>query len=156
MLFGAKYISVGRNCYIGSNVQLSAWDSMALNGSTYIPSIVIGDGTSIGDESHITAINKITFGENVLLGKKVLISDNAHGFTSLSNMRTPPLDRKMFSKGEVVIGNNVWIGEKSSILANVHIGEGSIIGANSVVTKDIPAFCVAAGNPAKVLKTITE
>lgn len=58
----------------------------------------------------------------------------------------------MFSK-EVHIGNNVWIGEFVSILPGVTIGDGSIIGSTSVVSKDIPAFSIAVGSPAKVIKT---
>lgn len=66
----------------------------------------------------------------------------------------PQLERQLVSKGEVVIGNNVWIGDKAAILAGVHIGDGAIIGANSVVAKDVPANCVVGGIPAKVLRTL--
>lgn len=66
----------------------------------------------------------------------------------------PPLFRPLFSKGPVIIGKNVWIGDKATILPGVTIGDGSIIGANSVVTKDVPAYSVVAGNPAKIIKTI--
>jgi acetyltransferase-like isoleucine patch superfamily enzyme len=62
--------------------------------------------------------------------------------------------RPLISKGEVVIGDNVWIGEGAMILPNVHIGEHAIIAANSVVTKDIPAYSIAAGVPAKIIKHI--
>ena len=56
------------------------------------------------------------------------------------------------SKGDVIIGKNVWIGDKVTILPNVKIGDGVVIGANSVVTKDIPPCSVVAGNPAKIIK----
>ncbi|MDR2406844.1 MAG: sugar O-acetyltransferase, partial [Bacteroidales bacterium] len=56
--------------------------------------------------------------------------------------------------GSVVIEDNVWIGDKVTILPGVHIGYGSIIGANAVVTKDVPANCVVGGNPAKIIKVI--
>ena len=62
--------------------------------------------------------------------------------------------RAMYSKGPIVIEDNVWIGEMVCILPNVKIGKGSIIGANAVVTKDIPAHALAGGNPAKVIKII--
>ena len=55
---------------------------------------------------------------------------------------------------EVVIGDNVWIGDKSTILSGVQIGDSCIIAANSVVTKSLPSFCIAAGNPCKILKII--
>ena len=60
--------------------------------------------------------------------------------------------RPVVSKGSVIIGNNVWIGDKATILPNVTIGDGAVIAANSVVTKDVPAYSVVAGNPAKVIK----
>ena len=56
----------------------------------------------------------------------------------------------------MTIGHNVWIGGNSVILPGVHIGDNTVIGAGSVVTKDIPAWCVAAGNPCKVIRKITE
>jgi acetyltransferase-like isoleucine patch superfamily enzyme len=67
-----------------------------------------------------------------------------------------PSERDLYSKGSVTIEDNVWIGDKVTILPNVRIGEGSVIGANSVVTKDIPPFCVAAGNPAKIIRKLNE
>ena len=62
--------------------------------------------------------------------------------------------RPMYSKGPVVIEDNVWIGEMVCILPNVRIGKGSIIGANAVVTKDVPANALVGGNPARVIKII--
>ncbi|MFW5525562.1 MAG: DapH/DapD/GlmU-related protein [Prevotella sp.] len=67
-------------------------------------------------------------------------------------MKIPPAERKISSRGKIVIGDNVWIGDKATVLAGVHIGEGVVIGANSVVTHDIPPYCVAVGNPATVIK----
>ena len=84
----------------------------------------------------------------------VLITDNAHGFTSLEQLRIAPLARPIIAKGKVIIGNNVWIGDKATVLPGVSIGDGAIIGANSVVTKDVPAFSVVAGNPAKIIKKL--
>ena len=154
-LIGPEYISIGENCYIGSRVQLTAWDSSYIGG-TYKPEIVIGDGVSIGDESQVTAINKIVIGKGVLTGKKVLITDNSHGEVSREQMDIVPLKRQVVSKGSVIIGDNVWIGEKATIVANVKIGKGSIIAANSVVTKDVPSYTVVAGCPAKIVKYLDE
>ena len=68
-------------------------------------------------------------------------------------MLQDPLKRPIVSKGPVRIGDNVWIGDKATILPNVSIGNGAIIAANAVVTKDVPPYSVAAGNPAKIIKT---
>lgn len=151
MLIGPQYISIGKNCYIGSRVQLTAWDSSYIGGN-YKPEIILGDDVSIGDESQVTAINKIVIGNGVLTGKKVLITDNSHGEIARELMDTAPLKRQVVSKGPVIIGDNVWIGEKATIVANVTIGKGAIVAANSVVTKEVPPYCVVAGCPARVVK----
>lgn len=101
---------------------------------------------------HITAINRITIGNDVLTGRWVTITDNSHGDTDYSTLQMRPVSRPLISKGPVLIGNNVWIGDKVTILPGVTIGEGAVIAANAVVTKDIPAYSVAVGNPARVIK----
>lgn len=112
--------------------------------------IVIGNNVNINWYAHIGAINKIVIGDNVLIGSSVLITDHSHGQSGMSNL--PPAARPLYSKGPVIIGENVWIGEGAVILGGVEIGSNTIIGANSVVTHDIPANCVAAGVPAKIIK----
>ena len=67
-----------------------------------------------------------------------------------------PLRRPIISKGPVSIGKNVWIGDKATILPNVSIGDGAIIAANAVITKDVPPYSVAGGNPAKIIRVITK
>ena len=151
-LLGQKYISIGNNSNISSNVQLTAWDKY--QGQRFLPEIIIGDNCSIGEGAHITAINKIQLGNNVLLGKKVLITDNAHGESSVELLDIAPNHRPLSSKGPVIIEDNVWIGEKASIMPGVRIGKGVIVAANSVVTKDVPSYCVVAGIPAKIVKYI--
>ena len=63
-----------------------------------------------------------------------------------------PYERTIFSKGKVVIGNYVWLGNNVCVMPGITIGDGVVVGANSVVTKDIPPYCVAAGVPAKIIK----
>ena len=99
-------------------------------------------------------MNKIIIGNNVLTGKKVLITDNAHGASDRFTIDTPPMSRPLYSKGPVIIEDNVWIGEKASIMPGVHIHKGCIIAANAVVTKDIPPHCIVAGVPAKIVKQL--
>lgn len=154
VLIGERYISVGEECYIGKDVQLTATDSF--EGQVFSPEITIGDNCSIHDYAHVTAINRISIGNNVRTGKNVLITDNAHGASDPTLLETAPNYRPLYSKGAVVIEDNVWIGAKSSIMPGVTIGRGAIIGAGSVVTKDIPPYALAAGNPAKVIKIMGE
>lgn len=155
-LVGSKYISLGSNITIGQGVRLTAWDKFKAEGGVqhFTPEIILGNNCSIGDNGHITAINRIHFGDNVLLGPKVLITDNSHGQFKIEELDIAPNKRSLFSSGPVIIEDNVWIGEKASIMPNVRIGKGAIIAANAVVTKDVPAYSVVAGVPAKVVKQL--
>jgi acetyltransferase-like isoleucine patch superfamily enzyme/GT2 family glycosyltransferase len=148
---GEQYISIGNNSFIGKRCVITAWGKRGSD--QFDPNISIGDNVCIGDDCHITAINRIKIGNDVLLGKKITITDNSHGKIDLENLKIPPLQRELYSKGEIIIGDKVWIGDKATILPNVTIGEGAIIGANSVVTKDVPAYAVAVGNPS-MLKNV--
>jgi acetyltransferase-like isoleucine patch superfamily enzyme len=153
---GEQYISIGKNTSFGDYGMLTAYEQYAHAQQTFTPHIIIGENCCIGTQSHITAINSITIGNNVLTGPRILITDNAHGDIDAKTLDMEPMMRPLISKGKVIIGDNVWIGEGAMILPNVHIGEGAIIAANSVVTKDIPAYSIAAGVPAKIIKNIKQ
>lgn len=150
-LKGADRIEIGEYGILWAHLYLTAWPefSEAANDETMIK---IGDNCNIGAFNHITATNKIIIGDNFLTGKWVTISDNNHGSTSLAGLLLPPIERTVVSKGSVIIGNNVWIGDKATVLGGVKIGDGAVIAANTVVTKDVPAFSVCAGNPGKIIK----
>lgn len=144
-------VSIGNKVSIGSGTTLTSWKlTPNHNGGQ----IIIDDYVSIGEDAHITATTLIHIGKNVLMGKKVLITDNAHGESTADMLDLAPTKRPLYSRGPVYIGDNVWIGEKVSIMPGVRIGNGCIIAANSVVTRDIPPYCVAGGIPAKVIKQI--
>lgn len=149
---GLEYISIGEGTSLCKGGILTAWDSYA--GKKLTPKIVIGKNCCIGEFFHITACNSIEIGDNLLTGRYVYISDNAHGKSDISQLNTHPVKRFLYSKGSVKIGNNVWIGESVRILAGVTIGDGAIIGANSVVTKNVPAYSVVGGVPAKVIREL--
>ena len=147
-------VMIGSRCYIDSYCIIGCRSRIVSNEKKINSEIRIGDGCMIGQYTHITAINKIVIGRNLLTGRFVLITDNNHGSFTKEELLIHPADRQVISKGEVVIGNNVWLGDKVSILSGVHIGDGCIIGANSVVTRDIPPYSLAVGNPAQVIKTL--
>ena len=149
---GLKYVSIGKNFKIDVGGIIEAWDSH--NEVKYSPTIIIGDNVSLGKNCHIGCINEIRIDDNVLIGSNVLIIDHNHGLKDFSDISIPPNNRRLSSSGPIHIKKNVWIGEKVSILAGVTIGENTIIGANSVVTSDIPQNCVACGVPARVIKQI--
>lgn len=149
---GGEYIEIGKKTTIGKNSVITAWNEYC--GITYTPSISIGNNVCIGDYCHITSIKSIVIEDGVLTGKFITISDNDHGEFTKYNLNYPPLHRKLSSKGPVHIGKNVWIGDKVSILSGVKIGDGAIIAANAVVTKDVPPNTIVAGIPAKILKRL--
>lgn len=152
-LSGCGNISLGSNVWIAEGCYLTAWTEY--RGQYFMPEIIISDNVTIGPHAHITATNKIVIGNGVLTGKYITITDNSHGyFETKSDLNDLPINRPLFSKGPVIIGNNVWIGDKAVILPDVKIGEGSIIGAGAVVTKDVPPYCVIGGNPAKIIRKI--
>lgn len=144
-------ISIGDFSEISRNASLTTWRGKNSNSG---PLIEIGNNVSIGEGAHITASNLIQLKDDVLLGKYVTITDNGHGHSDASDNLVAPLKREIVSSGEVILEERVWIGDKVTILPGVRIGEGAIIGANSVVTKDIPKHSVAVGIPAAVIKKI--
>ena len=94
----------------------------------------------------------MTIGDYCLTGKWVTITDKSHGETDRDSLLMSPAKRSTTAKGPVVIGDNVWIGDKATILPGVTIGDGAVIAANAVVTKDVPKYSVVGGNPARILK----
>ncbi len=151
-LCGAKYISIGDNVSMGLNVVLEATSNY--RGQHFSPSIVIGNDSSFQDDCHITCINKIIIGNHVRIGRRCLLSDNAHGASDIKLLDMDPRHRPLVSKGAIVIEDNVWLGEMCCVMPGVTIGHGSIIGANAVVTKDVPPYSIVVGPSGKVIKTL--
>lgn len=117
--------------------------------------LYIGKNVQINDYVHITAMESVKIGNNVLLASKIYISDCSHGSycgdENDSHPNTIPADRLLFAR-PVLIEDNVWLGEFVSVLPGVTIGKGTIVGANSVVAKSLPANVIAVGIPAKPIK----
>lgn len=122
--------------------------------------IVMGKYSQIGANSKIQSVNKVIVGDYTAIAQNVIICDNNnHPLNPCDRMimQTTPIhsyERSWINSlnAPIVIGNNVWIGENSRICKGVTIGDGAIIAASAVVTKDVPANCIAAGNPAKIVK----
>lgn len=140
---GEEYIYLGNHASLNSKTWL-----LALKCGDIYPQLIIEDGATIGRFSHIVAVQKVLIGKNVLIADKVYISDNIHGYESIEK---PIMHQPILFKGEVVIGENSWIGENVSIVG-AKVGKHCVIGANAVVTKDIPDYCVAVGSPARIIK----
>lgn len=151
-LINPQYIYVGSGCEFFRNVKLTATRCEDTQAS--LPEIRIGNRCQLGECTHVTAIDSIVIGDNLLTGSNVLITDNAHGDSLADMLCLNPQDRPLYSKGKVVIGNNVWLCNNVCILPGVTVGNGVIVAANSVVTHAIPDNCVVAGVPAKIIKVI--
>ena len=149
LLLNPQYMVVGKNVSILGKCVLECSPS-----EDNKPEMVLGNDISIGEYSHISCARQIIIGDGLLTGRFVLITDNAHGQNSASELTIPPLARKIYSPGPITIGRNVWIGDKATVLPNVTIGDGAIIAANAVVVKDVPPHSVVAGCPAKIVKII--
>ena len=142
-LSGAENIFVEDGVYIGSDVWLFA---VALTGTTCC--LKIKRGCSIGRFCHICSTQSIVIGENVLIAEKVYITDNLHSY---EDVKMPVISQPIKQINNVSIGEGSWIGENVCIIG-AKIGRHCVIGANSVVTKDIPDYCVAVGAPARIIK----
>lgn len=148
-LRGKKYIDVSEGFTTGVGCRIEAYpvdENKVLH---------IGKNVQINDYVHISALENVTIGDNVLIASKVFISDLNHGSYGTDDIHdspnTPPNDRKLYAK-PVIIEDNVWLGEFVSVLSGVVIGKGTIVGANSVVSKSLPPYVIAVGTPAKPVK----
>ena len=162
LLFHKK--DIGKNTYIDKSVHVLGWDSIS-----------IGENCIIGENSWLNVNNKlhnfksVEIEDNCYIGKRVtissakkiyiksysLIADDCKLLGANHNYDNPlePYAMTGASDTEIIsIGVNVWIGNSTCLVGNLKIGHGSIIGAGSVVTKDIPPFCIAVGNPCRVIK----
>lgn len=135
------------------------------------PNIIVGDFTYFGDtdfEKHVTHHYDF-YGDKLIIGKFCQIAAGVNFIMNGANHQmnaastfpfyifegweqpVPPMAQMPY-KGDTVVGNDVWIGQNTTVLAGVHIGDGAIIGANSVVGSDVPAYTVVVGNPARPVR----
>ena len=135
------------------------------------PNIVVGDFTYFADtdfEKHVTHHYDF-IGDKLIIGKfcqigagvEFVMNGANHQMNAVSTYpfyifgswdQSAPSKEDLPFKGDTVVGNDVWIGQNSTILPGVHIGDGAIIGLNSVVTRDVPPYTIVAGNPAKTVR----
>lgn len=149
---GVRNIKVGKNFRSRKGLWLEAvTDYESLK---HDPRISIGDDVTLSRDVHIAAILRVTIGSGVLMGSRIMISDHSHGYYNgpHSDPAQNPAYRALVSKGEVVIEDNVWLGDGVVVLPGVTIGFGSVIGANSVVSRDVAPMTIAGGNPVVAIK----
>lgn len=146
-IFNERYISIGNDTLIGPGVALSAGMVPGQECLTS-PVVTIGDRCLIGKGSGIVGHFSITIGNDVWTGHHVYITDQNHGYTDVNI----PISQQSQPERPVSIGDGSWLGHGSIVLPGVTIGEHVVVGANSVVTHDIPAYSVAVGSPARVIR----
>lgn len=142
--FGSKKIRalcgklILRHC--GKNVNIE-------KGANFSSDISLGDNSGIGINAELSGA--ITIGNDVMMGPYCMMYTSNHG---MERTDIPMWRQKSETPRPIVIGNDVWIGSRVIILPGVHVGDGSVIGAGSVVTKDVEPYSVVAGNPAKLIR----
>lgn len=139
-----------KNIFLGSSVYVAPLSYLAarpLDGEGECR-LEIGDGCSIGRFNHLYATRRVVLGQHVLTANGVYISDNLHGYRDPS---VPIMQQPIVQNGEVEIGDGSWIGHNACILG-VRIGRHCVVGANAVVTRNLPDHCVAVGAPAIIVR----
>lgn len=144
---GGKRITLGSHTRIFPYSRIQCFEYVS--GKHLSPKLTIGDNVYMGRNTTILCANEVTIGDNAMFASYCFVSDENHGMDLSSGVR---YECQPIEFSSVHIGKNCWIGEKAMIMPGVTIGDNTIIGAGSVVTKSIPENSIAVGNPAKVIK----
>jgi acetyltransferase-like isoleucine patch superfamily enzyme len=131
-------IEFGRFVWIGDDTKIRCHEGV----------VEIGAKTVMGQECTISAYQRVRIGEQCVIADRAMFIDFDHGVVEVER----PIRQQGIYKRDVVVGSNVWIGYGACILRGVSVGDNSIVGTNSVVTKDVPANAIVAGVPAKVIR----
>jgi lipopolysaccharide O-acetyltransferase len=155
-LRGLASISMGEDFSAGEGLWLEAITSYG--DERFEPKLVIGNHVRISHWSHIACTHSVTIGDHVLIGSKVIITDHNHGSfgANATSPAIPPAQRPLERNRFVIIGANVWLGDGVVVCPGVTMGEGSVAGANAVVTTDVPPFTLVAGAPARPIRSYDE
>lgn len=144
-LSGERFIDIGSGVYIGAGSWLQVID-----GATAAPALVIGDGSSLAGGCVLSAARSLIIGKKVLLARNVYIADHMHAYEDAT---TAVLDQGITRVEPVEVADGAWLGQNVVIGPGVTIGRGAVIGANAVVLDSVPAYSVAVGAPARIVRT---
>lgn len=144
----AKYISLGNNVYLGKNSFLQVPREHISHNSSK-PKLIIEDDVSVNIGTMISAVKSIHIKKGVGIAQYCFIGDHDHDYKNISK---PIRHQPLANVAPIIINEGTWIANKVTVCSGVTIGKHCVIGANSVVTKDIPDYSVAVGAPAKVIK----
>ena len=145
-LSGEDRIAIGDDVFVGAG----AWLQTLPDGKNRATAITIGSGTSVAGSCVISAVRQVVLEEKVLLARNVYISDHIHRYDRCD---IPVMNQGVDKVAPVLIQRGAWLGQNVVVCPGVTIGRGAVVGANSVVNKDVPDFSVAVGAPARVVKS---
>jgi acetyltransferase-like isoleucine patch superfamily enzyme len=131
-------IRFGKLCWIGDGTKIRCHEGV----------VEIGAKTVIGQECTISAYKRVRIGEQCVIADRAMFIDFDHGVTEVDR----PIRHQGIYKRDCIVGSNVWIGYNACLLRGVAVGDNSIVGTNSVVTKDVPANAIVGGVPAKIIR----
>lgn len=144
-----QMMEVGHEVIVGEGVWLTVVEDKE---NTFDSVLCIGEGTTISRDAIISCAYRIQIGRESTLGPRVTVLDHNHGFDQPGrSVMAQPL-----TGCPVVIGDFVWLGANVIVLPGVNIGEGAVVGAGGIVTRDIPAYTLAVGNPARVIRHLNK
>lgn len=162
--FKKKFFFIGKNTYIDFPFRIDGYNNIAIGNNTYFQKrlwiyvstemhqkkskLNIGSNCVFGYNNHISTLNNIEIEDYVLTANNVFISDNIHSYEDIN---IPIISQGIKFKKNVKIGHGTWIGENVCIIG-ANIGKNCVIGANSVITKDIPDYSIVVGSPGRVIK----
>jgi acetyltransferase-like isoleucine patch superfamily enzyme len=144
-LEGEDRITLGERVFVGS----ASW--LQVIGDDPAAQLTIGDGTALSGHTVLSCASSLTIGRSVLMARGVYVADHGHAFTDLER---PVIAQGLADVAPVEIADGAWLGENVVVCPGVRIGRNAVVGANAVVTRDVPDFCVAVGAPARVVREL--
>ncbi|WP_338463716.1 acyltransferase [Franconibacter daqui] len=150
LLFKIRFARLYKNkVKLGTNVFIHENPTFIIRNAQLTPSIFIGSNVYIGRHANLHTSSQIIIGDNCVLSDYVYLSTLSHGINPLEG---PILQQPDYDKGQIILGENCFLGFNAKVLPGVTLGEWTIVGAGAVVTKSFAGYCMIAGNPAKIIK----
>ncbi|CAH0531947.1 2,3,4,5-tetrahydropyridine-2,6-dicarboxylate N-acetyltransferase [Allocatenococcus thiocycli] len=150
---GVPFVSGPLSIILGNDCRISGQTTFSARPQSSDPQLIVGSNVDIGWQSTFAIGSRIEIGDNVrIAGRAFLFGYSGHSLDA--DLRAKGFGDLDCDVGDIVLAKDVWLGTNVTVCPNVTIGEGTIVGAGSVVTKDLPAFVVAAGNPARVIRSL--